>query len=124
MDTLQAAANTAGRAEYRVLVQRSTTCPTDMADRWTLTPPTEYRGIMRSDVLSRHERDPNQTILIDVAAGSVGDLNNDFDRSAPYIRRDLDQDLVDYLIECARELENEPNAIPFTLTNPPDAGGL
>ena len=79
---------------------------------------------MKRDVLNRYERGSDGSILIDVAADRVEDLYSDFDRSAPYIRRDLDQDLVDYLIDCARELENEPFTISFTLANPPDEVGL
>lgn len=79
---------------------------------------------MKRDVLNRYDRGSDGSILIDVAADRVEDLYSDFDRSAPYIRRDLDQDLVDYLIDCARELENEPFTISFTLANPPDEAGL
>ncbi|MBU4263265.1 MAG: hypothetical protein KKC76_15525 [Proteobacteria bacterium] len=79
---------------------------------------------MKKDVLNRYERDAGGSILIDVAADKVEDLYSDFDKSAPYIRRDLDQDLVDYLIDCARELGNEPFTISFTLVNPPDDTGL
>lgn len=75
---------------------------------------------MRKDVLSRYERAANGSILIDVAAEKAEDLYSDFDRYAPYNRRDLDQNLVDYLIDCARELEREPFTISFALSNPPD----
>jgi hypothetical protein len=75
---------------------------------------------MKRDVLGRYERDPKGVILIDVAADKVEDLYSDFDRNAPYIRRDLDQDLVDYLIDCARELGREPFTISFTLAHPSD----
>ena len=75
---------------------------------------------MKRDVLGRYERDPKGFILIDVAADKVEDLYSDFDRNAPYIRRDLDQDLVDYLIDCARELGREPFTISFTLAHSPD----
>jgi hypothetical protein len=49
-------------------------------------------------------------------ARRVEDLYNDFDKSAPYIRRDLDQDLADYLIGCARELGRVTFKILFTLS--------
>lgn len=74
----------------------------------------------RLDVLNRYERDASARILIDVAAERVEDLYSNFDRSAPYIRRDLDPDLVEYLTECARELGPEPFALRFTLTQAPD----
>jgi len=71
-------------------------------------------------VLSRYEGDGAGRIILDVAARRVEDLYNDFDKSAPYIRRDLNQDLADYLIECAREVGNIPFTIRFTLDHPPD----
>ncbi|MBU4119534.1 MAG: hypothetical protein KJ555_12315 [Proteobacteria bacterium] len=75
---------------------------------------------MKRDFLSRYERAPDGSILIDVAAEKAEDLYSDFDRYAPYNRRDLDQNLVDYLIDCARELGREPFTISFALSNPPD----
>jgi hypothetical protein len=75
---------------------------------------------MRRDMLSRYERNGQGNIIIDVAARRVEDLYNNFDKSAPYIRRDLDQDLADYLIGCARELGRVPFTIRFTLDDPPD----
>lgn len=75
---------------------------------------------LRRDLLNRYDRDGKENIIIDVAARRIEDLYNDFDKSAPYIRRDLDQDLADYLIGCARELGRVPFTIRFTLDNPPD----
>lgn len=75
---------------------------------------------MRRDVLSRYEKDGQGNIILDVSARRVEDLYNDFDKSAPYIRRDLDQDLADYLIECARELGRVQFTIRFTLDDSPD----
>lgn len=75
---------------------------------------------MKKDVLNRYERTSDGRVLIDVAAASVEDFYNDFDKNAPYIRRDLDQDLVEYLIDCARELGHEPFAIRFTLDKKTD----
>lgn len=74
---------------------------------------------MKRDVLNRYERDADGSVVIDVATGRAEDLYNDFDRSAPYTRRDLDQDLVDYLIDCAKEIGREPFVIRFTLAEPP-----
>jgi hypothetical protein len=75
---------------------------------------------MERDVLNRYERDADGRILIDVAATRTEDLYSDFDRNAPYVRRDLDQDLVSYLIDCAKELTGEAFAIRFALDQPPD----
>jgi len=75
---------------------------------------------LRRNLLDRYEQDGEGNIILDVTATRVEDLYNDFDKSAPYIRRDLDQDLADYLIGCARELGHVPFTIRFTLANPPD----
>ena len=72
---------------------------------------------MKRSVLSRYERDEEGHIVVDVSATRVEDLYNDFDKSAPYVRRDLDQDFADYLIGCVRELSRVPFVIRLTLAN-------
>lgn len=74
---------------------------------------------MKRSVLSRYEQDSAGNVVIDVSAGRVEYLYNDFDKSAPYLRRDLDQDFVEYLVDCARELNPEPFIIRFTFDYPP-----
>lgn len=75
----------------------------------------------RKAVLSRYERDDEGNIVLDVSAHRVEDLYNDFDKSAPYIRRDLDYDFAGYLIGCVRELHGMPFVIRLTLDAPLDA---
>lgn len=75
---------------------------------------------MKPTALARYERTVGGSIIIDVAAAQVEDLYSNYDRSLPYIRRDLDQDLVDYLIDCAREVRREPFVVRFTLSQPPE----
>lgn len=75
---------------------------------------------MKQTVLDRYETTGDGSVIIDVSAKRVEDLFNDFDRSAPYIRRDLDQQLVDYLIDCAREIKRDKFILRFTLVQPPD----
>lgn len=75
---------------------------------------------MKKSVFDRYERASDGSILIDIAADKVEDLFSDYDRSAPYIKRDLNTDLVDYLINCAQELGREPFSICFTLSTTPD----
>lgn len=75
---------------------------------------------MKKTVLDRYERTVSGSIVIDVAAKQVEELYNEYDWSAPFIHRDLDQDLVEYLIDCAREIDTEPFVVMFTLNQFPD----
>ncbi len=70
--------------------------------------------------VNRYNKDLAGNVLVDVSASRAEDLYNVFDRSSPYSRRDLDEDLVNYIIECARELGDEPFAIRVSLAAPPD----
>jgi len=79
---------------------------------------------LKRGFLSRYERDVEDNIVIDVSATRVEDLYNNFDKSAPYVRRDLDQDFADYLTDCARELNRVPFTIRLTLDDPPDESRL
>jgi hypothetical protein len=74
---------------------------------------------MKKNMLTRYERDERGNVIIDVSAFRTEDLYSNFDRNAPYIRRDLDQHLVDYLLECAGEIGREAFLIRFSLEQKP-----
>lgn len=73
---------------------------------------------MKREELSRYDRDATGRVVVDVSAERPDDLYNNFDKSSPYIRRDLDKDLTDYLIGCVQELGDEPFSIRFTILAP------
>ncbi|MFO1435057.1 MAG: hypothetical protein U1F34_01290 [Gammaproteobacteria bacterium] len=75
---------------------------------------------MKRTLLDRYDRTNDGHIIIDVTATRAEDLYNNFDKSAPYIRRDLDQDLVDYLIGCAKEIRPQPFVLRFAFDHPLD----
>jgi hypothetical protein len=75
---------------------------------------------MTQTVLNRYETTPKGDVVIDVAATRVEDLYNDYDKCSPYIRRDLERELVDYLIDCAKEIRPRRFVIRFTLGHFPD----
>ena len=79
---------------------------------------------VKQSVLSRYERDAHGDIIIDVSAQRIEDLYNNFDKNAPYVRRDLDQDFADYLVACAREVGKAPFIIILTLAKLPDEPGV
>ncbi len=75
-------------------------------------------------VLSRYERDPNGRLIVDVDADRIEDLYSDFDRRAPYIRRDLEPELVDYITGSVREVGPADVIIRFNLGELPTAEAL
>jgi hypothetical protein len=56
------------------------------------------------DIFSRYESHSTRRLAIDVSVGRIEELFEDFDSAASYVKKDLDQDFVDYLIESVREI--------------------
>jgi len=59
---------------------------------------------LKEDIFSRYESHSSRRLAIDVSVGRIEELFEDFDSAASYVKKDLDQDLVDYLIESVREI--------------------
>ena len=59
---------------------------------------------MKEDIFSRYESHSGRRLAIDVSVGKIEELFEDFDSAASYVKKDLDQDFVDYLIESVREI--------------------
>jgi len=76
---------------------------------------------MHKPILSRYRRKADGQIIIDVAAHNVKEIYNDFDRSAHFMKKDLDEDFVSYLVDCAREIGSEPFVIQISLNELPEA---
>ena len=74
----------------------------------------------RRDILDRYEVLPDGRAVIEVAATSVSELYNNFDRNAPFIRKDLDEELASYLKDCCRELGRQEFVVRFVLQQLPD----
>lgn len=70
---------------------------------------------MKKVGLNRYPRTADNKILIEIAAGKIKYLYNHFDRHAPHIRKDLDANLTEYLIDCVTEIGNEDFIIHFML---------
>lgn len=71
---------------------------------------------MKKNILDRYSRTSGNKVIIDIAAGKVEDLYNDFDKHAPYVKKELDQDLVDYIIDSVSEIGKEDFVIQFRFT--------
>lgn len=59
---------------------------------------------MKQDIFSRYEPHSHKRLAIDVSVGKIEELFEDFDSAASYVKKDLDQDFVEYLIDSVREI--------------------
>lgn len=71
---------------------------------------------MKKRILERYRCDNTGRLVIDIAASKVSDLYDDFDKHAPFLKKELDYDLVEYLIDSVRELGREPFSVHFTFS--------
>lgn len=71
---------------------------------------------MKKNILNRYSRTIDNKIIIDIATGRFEDLFNNFDKYAPYRKKELDQDLADYLVDSVSEIGKEPFVIQFSFT--------
>ncbi len=75
---------------------------------------------MKKSIINRYEFTDKNQVIIDASVRSIEDLYNYFDRTAPYMKKDLDQEFVDYIIDCVREIGKSPFVIRISLTKKPD----
>lgn len=75
---------------------------------------------MKKRIINRYEFTDENQVVIDASVRSVEDLYNCFDRTAPYMKKDLDQEFVDYVIDCVREIGKAPFVIRISLSKKPD----
>jgi hypothetical protein len=74
----------------------------------------------KKEILNRYALTETGKIIIDISANRVQDLYNDFDKTAPYIKKDLEGELVEYLLDCAREIGKNDLVIRFNIDEPID----
>ncbi len=54
-------------------------------------------------------------IIIDISAQRIEDLYDNFDKKAQFLKKDLNQELVEYIIDSVSEIDKEPFVIQFNL---------
>ena len=77
---------------------------------------------MKKQILDRYTRTSDNKLMIEIDAGKVEDLYNDFDKQAPYVKKELDPELVEYIIDSVREIGREDFIIQFRLSKLADIG--
>lgn len=68
---------------------------------------------MKKDILSRYDRNEKNEIIIKISTNKFENLYNHFDMSSTFLKKDLNQQLVDYIIESVSEISNEKFVIKF-----------
>jgi hypothetical protein len=76
---------------------------------------------MKKNILERYDRSDDGYVAVDVYASKVEELYEDFDKQAPYHRKDLDEELVTYLLDCVREIGRVDFVIRISLDAIPSA---
>lgn len=75
---------------------------------------------MKKAIINRYETNQDNQVVIDVSVQSVEQLYHDFDKRAPYYRKELDPEFVDYLCECVHEIGKHPFIIQVSIEKKPD----
>jgi len=70
---------------------------------------------VKKRILDRYETMQDGNVIIDVAARRIEELYDNFDKRAPYHRKDFDDDLVEYLTGCVREIGQPAFVVRFTI---------
>ena len=58
---------------------------------------------MKKDILSRYDKNEKDEIIIKISTSKFENLYNHFDMSSTFLKKDLNQQLVDYIIESVSE---------------------
>ncbi len=75
---------------------------------------------MKQTIIDRYEITDDNKIVIDVSIKSIQHLYHNFDKTAPYYRKELDEAFVDYLTECVREIGKYPFIVRISLGKMPN----
>lgn len=68
---------------------------------------------VKKRIFERYEKSPEGVYYIDVTIPNVKTIYNDFDKKSPYAKKELDEDIVEYIIDSAQDLGRQPFAIRF-----------
>ena len=97
-----------------------------LRDAFTTSIVFTFMGIlsMKKHILDRYAHTPDNKFIIDIAAGKVEDIYNDFDKYTPYVKKELDDDLVEYILVCVNELFDEDFVLQFNISAKADGDAM
>ena len=70
---------------------------------------------MKKHIIERYDRNENNEVVIKIAAKNIEDLYSYYDKESSFSKKDLDEELVDYIIDSAKEIGNEEFVLKFYL---------
>lgn len=68
---------------------------------------------MKKHILNRYDKTSNNELIIKISTNKFENLFNNFDSHSSFLKKDLNQELVDYIIESASEISEERFIIRF-----------
>jgi len=75
-------------------------------------------------ILERYAHTDDGRVVIDIAAARIADLYDDFDKHASYLKKELDPELADYIIDSVREIGRESFLVQISLAAPMDSSAV
>ena len=79
---------------------------------------------MKPEILERYERDKAGNIIIAVSVAQIEDLFDNYDKQSHFLKKDLDDDLTEYLAACVNEIGAEPFILRFSFEKAVDASAI
>jgi hypothetical protein len=70
---------------------------------------------MKKKIVERYDLGENGEVIIKISARKVEDLYNEYDKKSSFSKKDLDSELVTYIIDSVDEIGKEPFYIKFYL---------
>lgn len=68
---------------------------------------------MKKDILDRYDRDNDGNLIIKISSTKIEDLYADFDKESSFLKKDLDDSLVEYIIDSVNEIGSENFILRF-----------
>ena len=69
---------------------------------------------MKKEILQRYDRTTSGELILPISTASFEDIYDHYDKKSTFLKKDLSQNLVKYLIESADEIEAEPFVVEFS----------
>lgn len=70
---------------------------------------------MERHILERYARADDGSLLIDIDVAKIEDVFSHYDKSAPYLKKDLEWGLVEYIVDSVKETGKEKFTLQFTV---------